>query len=210
MPQGCHLPRPLPVPQVRSKRLLPTLNSVNMAVMVLGESLLCHRSHMKDSTSKPHRPKAHSMATSSRKPSRQPKPVLSHPHQMISPHTIPLTLSSGMLIITTTSSNMVSKVHRPNRRPLHNNRGPSADMVARRPKAPPNSLRALRKPRNRDMPLLERVRTAATPHPIQLRKLNSLVLLRPLSLSPATHNNRRPQATLMATLTTRAHTTPNI
>lgn len=205
---GSHLPNLLLVHRARSKHPQQMLNSVSMAGMDQVGNLPCLRSHMKGSTSKPHPPKAHSKDISNLNPNHKHKPVLSLLRRMSSPHTIRQTPSSGMHTATT-SSNMVSRVRRLNKKAPLSSKDHTAVTVAHKLKGVPNSLRVQLSSRSRDMPPLERVKRVATPLQTQRLRLSSPGPPRLLKVNQVTLNNPRPQTIHTATLTIRARTTPN-
>ena len=203
-----HLPNLLLVHRARSKHPQQMLNLVSMAGMDQVGNLPCLRSHMKGSTSKLHPPKAHSKDISNLNLNHRHKLVLSLLRQMSSPHTIRQTPSSGMPIATT-SSNMVNRVRRLNRKVPLSSRDHTAVTVVHKPKEVPSSLRAQLSSRSRDMPPLEKVKQVATPLQTQQLRLSNPGPPRLPSLNQVTRNNPRPQIIHTVTLTIRARTTPN-
>jgi hypothetical protein len=171
----------------------------------------CPKSHTTLSANRPHLPKVPSKATTTNNlsPNRNSHNLeLSLPHPMSSPLITPRIPNNVKHIIAITTNSMDCRAHKASKMDLPLSSDPTADTMVPRAKDHLNSHRALPSKPNHATPLLERVKTAATPLQTRPPKANNLLLAKVLNHSLATHNSRS-ATTHTATPTTRAHTMLN-
>lgn len=171
----------------------------------------CPKSHTTLSANRPHLPKVPSKATTTNNPSPNRNShnlELSLPHPMSSPLITPRIPNNVKPIIAITTNSMDCRAHKASKMDLPLSSDPTADTMVPRAKDHLNSHRALPSKPNHAMPLLEKVKTAATPLQTRPPKANNLLLAKVLNHSLATHNSRS-ATTHTATPTTLAHTMLN-